>query len=1019
MKKSVLKTLGSLLLLLVLIQMTSPVLAQSSVVKGRITSSDEGEGLPGVSILEKGTTNGTVTDLDGNYSLSVDAGSTIVVSYIGYTTQEVAVGSRSEISLVLEPDVETLEEIVVIGYGTQKKASLSSAVTSVNIDDIQKLPGANVANLLQGQMPGVTANIGSGAPGSAPAIRIRGLSTIGDNDPLFVIDGIPGNISSINPSDIESINVLKDAAAATIYGSRASNGVVIVTTKRGKTGAPVVTLSSYIGVNSNPKKLDVLNREQNNQVSNAAHAADGSTPLDYTSLPITNDTDWQDASTRTGLEQKYDLGISGGNEFANYHFSVGYFGKEGTFVGSDYDRYNMRMNADFKVSERIKIGQTFSYSRDIRNRFGEDERSDNEGWTNFSPILDVLSSLPHNAVYNPTTENGYAIAEIADGAENIVGRTEVVTDRWTRDRFQGSIFLEARIIEGLKFRTQGGLNVYSNDRISHIPTYEFGPRIVNDRPILEEERRKTTEWIWNNVLDFSKTFGDHNVSALAGVVAEENKYTTVGARNNNVASNQLKALGAGIGESSVYGRNETNTLFSTFLQANYAFDDRYMLQASVRRDGSSKFIKEHYGTFSSVSAAWRISSESFFNVPFISNLKPRFSIGKLGNQNIDAYRFLRTISIDNNALNYPLGGGNDSSPQEVQVGAISRSLASSDIKWEETTTTNLGIDLGLLEDQIQFTFDYFQSETKDMLVDVPVPSTSGITVIPTINGGTMENKGWEFGLSYRKAEGDFQYRVSANVSHSENKVKKLGFADEAFTFGQVIFNQHPTTRTEVGRSIGEFYLYRADGLFQNQSEIDAHGSQPSAQPGDIRFVDVTGDGEINDDDKEYVGSGLPDFEYGLTFSGSYKQIDFSIFFQGSQGNDIYNGTKFFLYRRQNNPKNFSADLLNAWTPENTNTSVPRLTAQDANQNIDRPSTFYLEDGSYLRLQNVQVGYTFGGVNNLFNSARVYLAGQNLFTITGYSGYDPANSGYQQFARGVDVGLYPTPRNLIVGVQLKF
>ncbi|MEP2510288.1 MAG: SusC/RagA family TonB-linked outer membrane protein, partial [Reichenbachiella sp.] len=429
MKKSVLKTLGSVLLLLILIQIASPVQAQSSVVKGRITSSDEGEGLPGVSILEKGTTNGSVTDLDGNYSLSVSSGATLVISYIGYLTQEVAVGSQSEISLALEPDIETLEEIVVIGYGTQKKASLSSAVASVNVDNIQKLPGANVANLLQGQVPGVSANFASGAPGAAPVVRVRGAATIGNNNPLYVIDGIPGDISSINPNDIESINVLKDASAATIYGSRASNGVIVITTKRGQSGAPVVSLNSYVGVSSITKKVDVLDRAGNNSVSAAAYAAEGMSPLSYTQLAGTTDTDWQDEMFRSGLEQKYDVGISGGNEFGTYNFSVGYFDKEGNVIGSGFERYNLRMNSDFKVSDRITIGQTISYARSRRNKIGEDEREDNFGNAGFSPVMDILQSLPHNAVYDPTSANGFAAATVESG--NIVGKTEVRTNERT------------------------------------------------------------------------------------------------------------------------------------------------------------------------------------------------------------------------------------------------------------------------------------------------------------------------------------------------------------------------------------------------------------------------------------------------------------------------------------------------------------------------------------------------------------------------------------------------------------
>lgn len=1014
MKKSVLKTLGSVFLLLVLFQTAQPVLAQSAVIKGRITSSDEGEGLPGVSILEKGTTNGTVTDLDGNYSLSVGSSSTLVISYIGYLTQEVQVGSRTDISVAMEPDIETLEEIVVIGYGTQKKATLSSAVASVNVENIQKLPGANVATLLQGQVPGVSANFGSGAPGAAPVVRVRGVATIGNNEPLYVIDGIPGDIASINPNDIESINVLKDASAATIYGTRASNGVIVITTKRGQSGTPVVSINSYVGVSSILKKIDVLNREQNNFVSAAAYAAENMTPLSYTQQAGTIDTDWQDEMFRSALEQKYDVGISGGNEFANYNFSVGYFDREGNVIGSDFERYNLRMNADFILSDRFKVGQTISYATSTRNKIGEDESDNNFGNSGFSPIMEILQSLPHNPVYDPNSPNGFAAAEVESG--NVVGKTTLRTNQRQVERFQGNVYLEAKIIDGLKFRTQIGLNHTTQFQVDHSPTYNFGPQEANEMAWLNESHYRTSRWVFNNVLDFNKSFGDHNVSALIGVVAEEQEFRLTGGSNDEMPSNDLKALNDGIGNANAWGSNVSESLFSTFGQFNYAFEDKYLLQATIRRDGSSKFGPNNkHGLFYSASAGWRISSEDFFDASFISNLKPRFSIGKLGNQRIGDFQYIADLSSNQNQINYPIGDGES---QTVSVGTILRTFADPDIKWEETTTWNVGLDLGLLDDQIQVTFDYFNAETTDMLVGIPIPATAGYNLVNDTNGGAMTNKGWEAAVTYKKVQGDFKFDMMANISHSKNEITQLGFADEAFTNGQVIFDTHPTTRTEVGRSIGEFYVYKTAGLFQNQGEIDAHGVQPNAQPGDLRFVDVNEDGELSDDDRTFVGSGLPDFEYGLTFNASYRNFDFSMFFQGSQGNEIYNGTKLLLYRNQNNIKNFSADLLDAWTPQNTDTSVPRVSMLNANGN-DRPSDYFIEDGSYIRLRNVQVGYNFGNVDRLFSSARVYVAAENVFTITGYDGYDPGNTGYQKFSRGLDVGLYPLARNFIMGVQLKF
>lgn len=1015
MRKSILRILKSTCVVMIVFQSSLSAQTQTFQVKGTVTSSDERSGLPGASIVEKGTTNGTVADLDGNYSINVSSSNAILTfSFIGYSSQEIVVGSQSEVSIVLKIDTETLEEIVVIGYGTQKKSELSSSVASVNVDNLQKLPGSSIANLLQGQVSGVSSSFGSGAPGASPVVRIRGLGTIGSNSPLYVIDGIPGDIDGINPNDVESINILKDAAAATIYGSRASNGVIVVTTKRGQTGKPVVTLNSYVGTSSITKKIGVLNREQANQVSTAAYAAEGLAPLAFTTQSITNDTDWQDEMFRSGMEQKYDIGISGGSEFANYNFSVGYFDKEGNIINSGFERYNLRMNIDFKISDRIKVGQTISYARSTRNRFGEDEDINNFGNSGFSPILGVLQSLPHNAAFDSESANGFAEPEVGSG--NVVGTTSLVTDRSIVDRLQGNMYVEAKIIDGLKFRTRLGFNLYSEEQVFHAPTYRFGPQVVNDNASFWELRSKTTEVVWNNVLDYNKSFGDHNVSGLIGVSTERKEFKSSGGSNNELPSNKLFSLGSGIGDANSFGSNRTSTIASIFGQFNYSFGDKYLLQASARRDGSSKFIENHYGVFSAVSLGWRISSEDFFDVGFISNLKPRFSIGKLGNQNVDDFLFLPVLSSNNNAINYPLGEGES---QVVNVGTISRTLASADIKWEESVTRNIGLDFGILEDQFVFTLDYFNTDTKDMLVGVPVPSSTGITISPTTNGGEMNNKGWEFAMTYKKNQGDFKFNISGNVSQSKNKITKLGFADESFTFGHVIFDTHPTTKSEVGRSIGEFFLFKTGGLFQSQGEIDAHGIQPNAQPGDLKFIDTNNDGTLNDDDKAYLGSGVPDFEYGITFNGSYQKFDFSIFLQGSQGNEIYNGTKVLLYREQaSDRKNWSADLLNAWTPSNTNTSIPRLTQADPNQNI-RPSDFFMEDGSYLRLKNIQVGYSFGQVSSHFSTARIYLAAENLLTLTGYSGYDPGNTGFQQFSRGVDVGLYPIAKSVILGVQLKF
>ena len=985
-------------------------------VSGVVTDQSSNQPLIGVTVLEKGTTNGTTTDFDGNYTLSVADGAILVFSYIGYTTNEVSVDGRAQLNVTLAEDVEALSEVIVVGYTTQNKKDITGAVASVNVDDLKKLPGGNVANLLQGQVSGVVSTPGSGAPGSQPVIRVRGLGTIGNNNPLFVIDGIPGSIESINPSDIESINVLKDASAATIYGSRASNGVVIVTTKRGKSGKPNVTFTSYVGIRSIPNRLDVLNTAQNNQVSTAAHTNDGLAPLAYTSVTGTADTDWQDEMFQNGFEQKYDVAVSGGSEAARYNVALGYFSSEGTVIDTDFKRYNLRVNGDYDISEHVRVGQTISYARSKRNLLGEDESDNRSGNSGFSPILSTLSALPHNAAYDVNSANGFAAPLIESG--NIVGTTKLTTDEAENDIIQANAFLEVDIIEGLKFRTRFGANITNRSSLFHLPTYQFGPQDVNDQTDLSQFSSRTTETVWNNVLEYSKVFKEaHNLNLLAGVSQEKTVFKSVGGSNNDFPSNNLFALNAGIGDANSFGSNITSSLQSVFGQLNYDYKGKYLVQGSIRRDGSSRFGANNlYGTFASFSLGWSVADEDFFDVDFISTLKPRFSWGTLGNQNIENFLFLATVASNNNAINYPLGTGES---QVVNVGTISNSLASEDIKWEESETTNIGLDLGFLNDRIALTFDYFNTTTSDILVTTPVPPSSGITVAPIKNAGTLENKGWEFTLGYKSdASSDFSYSVLGNLSTSKNKVTKLGFQDEAFTDGFVIFDTHPTTRTEVGGEIGRFYLYETDGIFQTQAEVDAHGVQPNAAPGDLRFVDANGDGQLNDDDRQYMGSGLPDFEYGITFNANYKNLDFSLFLQGSQGNQIYNGTKVLLYRRQNDEKNFSTDLLNAWTPSNTGTSVPRVTSLDPNRNI-RPSNYFLEDGSYLRIKNVQLGYTLDDIGYGISSARVYVSGENLATFTEYSGYDPGVSNFTTFGRGVDRGLYPLASNILLGLQLNF
>ncbi|MCL6293547.1 SusC/RagA family TonB-linked outer membrane protein [Jejuia spongiicola] len=1005
-----------LLFMFVTFGFTSSAFSQSIVVNGTVTD-NAGIPLPGATVtIKNNQTVGVQTDFEGSYSIEVPNQQTVLVySFLGFLTKEIVVANQTTINVSLEENAESLDEIVLVGFGTQKREEVTAAITSVDVAELQKIPTADIASSLQGQVAGVNVAVASGAPGSDPVIRIRGLGTIGNNNPLYVIDGIPGDLSYINPADIANISILKDASAATIYGSRASNGVVIVTTKRGKTGEPKVTINSYLSTQSVKDNVDVANRSQHDQIKLDAYTNAGVTPAPYlTDGGSYADSDWVGSYIDTAFEQKHDIGISGGTEKMNYNFSAGYFDNSGTVVNTGFDRLSTRLNMDFNLLDgRLKLSPGISYTRENTRGIFEPIGGGN---ASFSPFLQVYTQLPHKAIYDSNSINGFASPAASLGSGNPIGEGEL-TDRINQDDYmQFNIAADLKIIDGLTYKFQYGANVENTHFSFFLPTYNFGPQATNDNPLLNESRSRTNEWTLNNTLNYRKAFGEHDIDVLLGVSREKSQFRSVGGSNNTLASDQLKALSAGIGDESSFGFNSTSTLQSYFGRINYDYKNKYYLQGSVRRDGSSRFGPDNkYGNFYSLSLGWALHNEDFFESDLFSQIKPRFSYGTLGNQLIGDHLFLARIGSGGQQLNYPFGEGVS---QNVLVGAIATSLPTPDIQWEETATTNIGIDLGLLNNRIKATFDYFISKTTDMLVSVPIPASSGITSFPLTNGGNLENKGWGLSLSYSSdSDKDFTFDVSANISSSKNKVTKLGVANESFTDGFIEFNNFPTTRTEVGGEIGRFYLFEADGIFQNQAEIDAHGVQPDAAPGDLKFTDISGNGSLGDEDKRYFGSGLPDFEYGINFNAKYKNFDASLFFQGTQGNKIFNGMKMWLYRSDR--QNMSADLVNAWTPQNTGSNIPRNVFGDPNNNI-RPSSYFLEDGSYFRLKNIQIGYTLPETVTskiAISNARVYITASNLFTITDYSGFDPGLANGGTFTRGVDRGFYPLSKSFILGVNL--
>ncbi|MFA8435272.1 MAG: SusC/RagA family TonB-linked outer membrane protein [Marinifilaceae bacterium] len=1000
---------------------------QEKTITGKVTDKN-GETLIGVNIIVKGTTNGATTDFDGNYTINAPKGSTLVFTYIGYLNQEVVVADQSAINITLKEDVQGLDEVVVVGYGVQKKSDLSGSVSTVKVDDIQKVKAPNAIQTLQGQVPGVNITSASGSPDASIVVQIRGIGTLNNNDPLYIIDGVPGDMSYLNADDIESLSVLKDGAAAAIYGSRAANGVIIIKTKRGsKNKEPEFSFSADYSLSEIANKWEMTNAEEfigiygkiRQMKIDAEDGIDfGQFYKNYTSgTEKYADTDWQDEMFRTALTHKYNLRVSGGNDKANFSVSGTYQNQEGTIIASDLEKYGLRLNSDYKKG-RIKIGESVSINRKVGNSLRT---------TGYGTNYDMLYCLPLISVYDENNLGGFGGSKDEMGnVKNPVGNAKLPKIEYTEDYITADAYAQIDIIEGLSYKINGGLHTSNYYYNSFTPKFRMSSQDYKDKSYLYEFHSRSRKWILENTLNFNKKLGKHSIGALAGYTAEQNKYKKFSASGKDFISDETPVLDQAQSEYNVSGSEYTSELLSYLGRFTYNFDDKYYLTGTFRRDGSSRFgSNNRYGNFPSASVGYRISKEEFF--PFtdiINDLKIRASWGKLGNQEIPNYMYQNTL-----AKGYPYMYAGKTEPN---FGVISTSFPNDDIKWETTISRNIGVDFQILDSKIGFTAEYFNNKTEDMLVNVPIPMSFGGYNSILKNAGEMENKGLEFSLSYRKHEGEFNYSVTANLSATKNKVLSLGSSDEAIEGGYLGYNTESTTKTKVGGSVADFYLYQMDGIFQSDAEAKAYQKdgemiQPNAQAGDIRFKDVNNDGKIDNDDKIFSGSSLPDFEYGLNFNASYKNFDLSMYIHGVYGNKIFNGVKYNTESCMGY-RNYSKTTLNAWSEKNKNNSVPRLTYNDPNQN-SRVSSRFLEDGSFIRLKNIQIGYTIPkekleGLGISF--CRFYASANNLFTITDYSGYDPEiggedpnNDGDELYWRGVDNGVYPQARTFNFGVQLNF
>ena len=986
---------------------------QAKTVTGTVTDVS-GEPIIGANIRIKGTTTGTITDIDGNFSIEAKPQSVIEVSYIGYLTQETVINNQKSIRFLLKEDTKTLDEVVVIGYGVQKKADLTGSVANINTEKLNTQSNANIGQALQGKIAGVDIVSQGGAPGSGTRIMVRGIGTLNNASPLYIVDGMYMNsIDHINPNDIASIDVLKDASSAAIYGSRAANGVIIVTTKEGSNteGKPIIDLSVNLGISTASKFLDMLDAKGWAEVTTIARQAIGKPALDMaTDLANKPDNDWQDIMFRPALMQNYNLAVKGGGKYSTYYTGLGYFNQDGIVKGTNYQRYNIQSKNDYKRG-------IFSAGTNLIISFSHDKPLHQE--LRGGMIGTILQSVPTLEKYDDTREGGYGgtYGDVVNIPHPLAIIDDNIMDRYNENvKIFANLYAQIELFKGLKYK----LNLtpdFSFERYkNYLNKYDFG-LATNSITQLTERQRRRRNILVENLLTFDRTFGEHKISALAGYTYQDSRFRHIQAYGEGLPQG-LEEIDAATTNRSNEGNSWRSVLTSILGRVFYSYQNKYLFTATIRRDGSSKFGKNNrYGYFPSFSLGWNVAEEKFMeNVHWLDQLKLRGGYGVLGNQEIDNYQYSSTITT---GINYPDGNGG------LLQGAFPKNFANPDIKWEETAMTNVGIDFMAFNNRLSLTADYYVKNTKDILLTVPIPISSGGANDPIRNAGKIRNNGFEFNLGWMdQPNPDISYGINLIGSFNKNKVIAMGSESGSIKGGST--NQNITTsETKAGYPIGGYWLISTAGYFNSQEEVDAYAKdgkkiQPAAEPGDIKFVDANNDGVINDDDRVFQGSPFPDFTFALNGNMRYKNFDLSIGLQGVLGNKIYNATRQTL-EDVTKGSNFLASCLDYWTPENKNASHPRLTWDDPNRNTRAESDRYLENGSYLRLRSVQLGYTFPQTwfKGAIQHARVYINAENLFTITSYSGYSPDVNADNANYRGFDNFIYPTNRTFMLGLNVTF
>jgi TonB-linked SusC/RagA family outer membrane protein len=1019
----------------VLLALKEKTITQANIT-GKVTN-QKNEPLQGVSVSVKGTTRGASTSANGTFSISAEPGEILVFSMVGFASYTIKVGNETSLLVVLQADVSNLGELIVVGYGTQKRASLTGAVTNVNSKTLNELPVVSVQQALQGRVAGVQVT-SNGSPGAQPIVRIRGISSISfASDPLYVLDGFPtGDLSTIDTKDIESVDVLKDASAAAIYGSRATNGVVMITTKKGKRNGKVrVSLDSYYGIQQVTQRLDLLKREQFKQYAVAYRGSQiPRLTAPFIDQPIyegttqtygQTDTDWQDAYFKTGTMTQHNIGLSGGNEVSRFYTSAGITDQKGTAPGVGYRRYNFRINSDHVISK------TFTFGQNLYIAYG-DQAYDNNAEGARSNLVNVIRNMPHMPVYDPTSNGGFrGVNATLDGGDppNPVEDALLKNpgNRRTAKIF-GTAFLETNLSNWLKFRSTFGID-YANAL-----DYRFSP-IFNDNgaiagssatlATITNNRNVSTVQLYTQQLSFDKTFDNHHINAIAVYEYQAQKISQENG-NGNQESNDLRTLN---NAKNIFFETlvDRNALVSYIGRINYDFKGKYLFSGTIRRDGLSVWAPgKKWATFPSASVAWRIDQEEFMqNIPKISELKLRGGYGITGLNGLmlnESTPWLVTVKA--NSTYYPfnntLTGGSASSIQRI---------GNPDLEWEKNKQINIGLDVGLLKNKITLTAEYFRRKTDNLILKVPIPLSMGYLESSVLqNIGSMQNNGFEVQLGYNDKEGDFKWNANANLSAITNKVLRLAPGVTNIESGaDSDFGAENITNTRVGQPIQSFYGWVVEGIFQNDAELRAHAMQTAGTAaGDLKFKDINNDGIIDAKDREFLGSFLPKFTYALNFGANYKGLDASVFFQGVEGNKVFNATRV-ITEGMIRFFNAGTQVLNAWTPTNTNTNIPRAILSDPNQNA-RPSTRFLEDASYLRLKNVMIGYTIPEkslqslTKGLVRTLRVYVSAQNILTFTKYSGYDPEvgnRTPGSSLTNGIDFAVYPQPKSFQIGIQANF